>query len=120
MRILYITKENPKAALGHAAERARQFILELKNFQHDVRCVYPSKGEDGGLSDHRSDFEKLSSIFKSYHERRAGKNFCVALKKLIEVGQFDFIVAEELSSAYLALRFGTKASTLRCQEKAMD
>lgn len=114
MRILYITKENPNGAFGHAAERGRQFLLELKNNGHEVQNVFPSKGDDGGLSDHRAYSEKLISVINSYHEKRAGYKFCRALKNLIEVGKFDFIVAEELSAAFLALKARDKHQTPIC------
>ncbi len=108
MRILYITKENPSGALGHAAERGRQFLLELKSKGHEVQSVYPSNGNGGHLSGQRTYAEKLLSVFKSYHEKRAGQKFCKDLKNMIEAGQFDFIVAEELSAVFLALKAGAK------------
>ncbi len=108
MRILYMTKENPTNALGHAPERARQFILELKNNGHEVRCVFPSDNDDGGLPAFRTYREKILGLFNSYHERRAGTAFSSALQKLAEHGKFDLIVAEELSSAFLALKGKSK------------
>ncbi len=104
MRILYITKENPTSALGHAPDRARQFLLQLKKNNHEVRCVFPSNKDDGGLPSTRSYIEKILGIFKSYHERRAGNSFWQVLRKLIESEKFDFIVAEELSAGLLALK----------------
>lgn len=108
MRILYMTKENPTNALGHAPERARQFILELKNHGHEVQCVFPSDNDDGGLPAFRTYREKILGLFNSYHERRAGTAFSSALQKLAEHGKFDLIVAEELSSALLALKGKSK------------
>lgn len=100
MDILYVIKENPNRALGHAADRARNFIYHWQKQGHHVTCVFPSS-EINGFSEKRSIAEKMFSFLKSYHERRAGIKFQQTLLTFLKGKKFDFLITEELAAAVM-------------------
>lgn len=97
MRILYIIKDSPTTTLGHAADRARHFLEEWKKLNVEVTCLCPDSGVE------RSFPEKIFGFFQTYHTKRSGRKFQKKILKTLESGKFDWIVAEELFSAWIAL-----------------
>ncbi len=112
MRILYVVKDDPRTALGHAAERARNFLRVWRELNISVTCVFPAMSsapqpkspEYHGLTCKRGFFEKVHQYATSYHFRQAGPTFIRQLRELPAQKNADFIVCEELTSADLALR----------------
>ncbi len=99
MRILYIIKDNPKTSVGHAADRARNFLKQLKRQGHEVERLYP----DESLRS-RSILENVVGLTQSYHQRSAGQKFTEHISQVIFKSNFDIVIAEELSSAGFALK----------------
>ncbi len=99
MRILYIIKGNPKTSVGHAADRARNFLTQLKLQGHEVECIFP----DETLRP-RNILEKINGLTKSYHQRSAGQKFTDHISQVIFENNFDVIISEELSPTGFALK----------------
>src|SRR4051812_44789229 len=100
MRILYIVKDSPDSALGHAADRAREMMAHWSRMGHSVTCLYPNQTSSRNL------LEKVLGVLLSYHFRRTGIQFQKQIKDQIRSKNYNLILAEELSSAWIGLKSG--------------